>query len=123
MHDIMKRIDEAIELSGLTPMEFCRKVGIPSNTYYGWRNTEKTPRADQLVKIADALHMSVEELARGKKDIFKSIDLDLNQKLDVLARHLEKLPKKDRDLIYDHFADTLDIYLASIDTDKMNKNE
>lgn len=45
----------------------CKQTGISINTLRGWISKGVLPRTDEAVKIATALHTSVEYLVTGKE--------------------------------------------------------
>lgn len=42
--------------------EFAEKIGVPYQTYMGYENRGREPKFSTLVKIADALNMSIDKL-------------------------------------------------------------
>ena len=59
-----------------TAKEFSNALGIPYNTYTAYENQKREPKLDMLVKIADLLHVSTDELlgAKDKKYTAKYLD-------------------------------------------------
>lgn len=53
---------EARELSGYSQKDFAQKLGIPVTTYRNYENTMREPSYDILIKIAEMLNMSVDQL-------------------------------------------------------------
>lgn len=51
------------EMAGYTQAkEFAEKIGVPYQTYMGYENRGREPKFDTLKKIANALHVSIDEL-------------------------------------------------------------
>lgn len=42
--------------------EFAEKIGVPYQTYMGYENRGREPKFSTLIKIADALHVSIDKL-------------------------------------------------------------
>ena len=47
---------------GITAKDFAAKIGINYTTYANYENRGKEPKFDTLCKIADALHVSIDDL-------------------------------------------------------------
>lgn len=51
------------EIAGYTQAkDFAEKIGVPYQTYMGYENRGREPKFDTLMKIAAALHVSIDEL-------------------------------------------------------------
>jgi transcriptional regulator with XRE-family HTH domain len=59
----MKRLREA---AGLSQAALARAAGVPLGTLRGWEYGRRTPLLDAAAKVADALDVSLDELA-GRK--------------------------------------------------------
>jgi transcriptional regulator with XRE-family HTH domain len=55
-----KRLREA---AGLTQAELARRTGIPMGTIRNWEQELRIPRFDHAIRAADALGISLDELA------------------------------------------------------------
>jgi Bacteriophage CI repressor helix-turn-helix domain. len=53
----------------------CSDINISINTLRGWISKNILPRADEAVKIATALHTTVEYLVTGEKPVDKTPEL------------------------------------------------
>jgi len=89
MSNFSKRLRSEIEYIGLNQKEFAAKIGIKKRTLDSYLGIQQSiPSADIAVKIAAALHLSVEYLITGKEyqqkiDISKYIQF--RELLDDLA--------------------------------------
>lgn len=57
-HDSNKRIKELLELLQITQSEFCNKTGIAKSALSNYLNGDRTPRLDQIDKIAETYNIS-----------------------------------------------------------------
>lgn len=57
-----KKYEEIIKRLGITTAEVSRMTGIPEPVFSNWKNRGGCPRAENLVKIARCLGVTVEEL-------------------------------------------------------------
>jgi transcriptional regulator with XRE-family HTH domain len=56
------------EAAGLSQSQLARASGVPLRSYQQWEQGRRTPLFDAAVKIADALDVSLDELAgRGPR--------------------------------------------------------
>lgn len=44
----------------LSQAEFCRKIGVPQTSYSGWELGSKSPSANVLIRISNAIGVSVD---------------------------------------------------------------
>jgi transcriptional regulator with XRE-family HTH domain len=56
----LKRLREA---AGLSQPELSRRAGIPLGTLRGWEYGRRTPLLDAAARLADALNITLDELA------------------------------------------------------------
>ncbi len=63
-----------------------KKAGISFNTFQGWISKDIFPRANEAVRIADALDTSVEYLVRGAMRDNKS-------NIEIITRHLPEISR------------------------------
>lgn len=49
---------------GITQVEMCRKIGVTQQTFSSYETGRKMPRVVILVKIAEVLGVSVDELTK-----------------------------------------------------------
>jgi transcriptional regulator with XRE-family HTH domain len=61
MYDNFRHI---IEGKGITPYRVAKDTKIPTSTMSDWKNGKSVPKMDKLVKIADYLGVSLEELVK-----------------------------------------------------------
>lgn len=107
---ILERIEVIANENGLTAREAVMAVGYPSSTWYSWRQRGKTPPVKFITAFCQKYNVSLEEVLYDEEDRYKKGATD--EKVQILARHLSKIPEEQREAIYDHFAQTIAIYLA-----------
>lgn len=63
---IYENIKEIAKAHGMNLKEVANKAGIGENSIYRWQTSE--PSMASLRKVADALHVSVDDLTQSSKD-------------------------------------------------------
>lgn len=63
---LVSRIKEVAQQQNMSVIDVAIKAGIAENSIYGW--SQKTPKADNLAKVADVLHVSVDYLLERTED-------------------------------------------------------
>lgn len=66
MYDNFRQI---IEKKGLTPYRVAKETGISTATMSSWKNGLYTPKLDKLIKIAEYLGVSLEEIISDEKEV------------------------------------------------------
>lgn len=56
-----------IEKRGITPYRVAKDTNISTSTLSDWKNGKSTPKTDKLVKIAEYLGITLEELVKKKE--------------------------------------------------------
>jgi DNA-binding XRE family transcriptional regulator len=67
MDEFWNRVNELLKTSTYTQETMAETIGVSKNTLYSWIARDIKPRADESVKIAQALGVSVEYLVTGEK--------------------------------------------------------
>ena len=89
--DFKTRLKEELNYTGLTLKELSAKTGIPKRTLDAYSDSRsRIPPADVAVKIAEALHVSVEYLVTGN-DSKISNDEKVSMKFKAINQKLDKL--------------------------------
>ena len=65
--DISGNIRDFRKRVGLNQFELADAVGISVDTVRRWESNKQFPRADELVNLASALHITVDELLNGSQ--------------------------------------------------------
>lgn len=69
MNDLSRRIDEAMRMRGMSQADLCRATKmVSSKISYILQGKTTDPRISTLVKIADALNISLDYLAGRRED-------------------------------------------------------
>ena len=69
MNDLSRRIDEAMRMRGMSQADLCRATKMGSSKIsYILQGKTTDPRISTLVKIADALNISLDYLAGRRED-------------------------------------------------------
>ena len=90
-------------------------MGINKATVSVWKTKGTFPQIAQLEKIADYFGVSTDYLLGKTSQKKHSEDDEVKDKeLIVLARHMQKIPEKDRRRIMKNFQETIDVYLDAM---------
>lgn len=76
-----------------TARSFAKKLGIPYTTYLAYEKTDREPKYDLLIKIANLLHISTDELLGVKDKKYTAKDLD---RLAIRNRIMLEVEKQER---------------------------
>lgn len=93
-------LKDELRYQGILVKELADKTGIPKGTidhYLAEKNTE--PIAENAVKIAKALNVSVEYLVTGSSSEFQSQGLPHSPQIRQLMKKLEKMNEKQFHLV------------------------
>lgn len=72
MINITERINELMTLKGWTPYELSNQTGISTNAIYDWFKIGATPTLQNIIKICNAMEISLERFFCG--DSYKYTD-------------------------------------------------
>ena len=82
-----ERIRAARKKKGLTQTELGNAVGVEIKTIHRWEKGERTPRVEELKRLAQALNVNINELLNGTPEENWTLEIklstDLNRK-DVI---------------------------------------
>lgn len=77
MNDLSRRIDEAMRMRGMSQADLCRATKMGSSKIsYILQGKTTDPRISTLVKIADALNISLDYLAGRREDAASRLTRD-----------------------------------------------
>lgn len=65
MINVTERINELITLKGWTPYELSNQTGISTNAIYDWFKIGATPTLQNIIKICEAMEISLEQFFCG----------------------------------------------------------
>ncbi len=101
-----ENLKDELKYQDIKVKELADKTGIPKRTldHYLTENSYM-PSADNAVKIAQALHVSVEYLVTGKE---LSFQLTMNEKIPAITKKLSHLSDEDLDF-FDNILDRLKV--------------
>ncbi len=80
MLDFWIRVKDCLDYQEATQKDLAEKIGESYNTLQSWINRDRLPNAEQAVRIAEELKVSVEFLVNGK-NIRPRINLEKTVKL------------------------------------------
>lgn len=80
-------VKEELDYKDMSQKELSASTDISYNTLQSWITKDRLPDAQDAVKIAKALNVSVEKLVTGKEDISKDLNKETNELLHDI-RHL-----------------------------------
>lgn len=113
--NLYRNIEKLCNEKGIDVTTMCREAGVSS----GSLSDLKTNRISSLSlktinKIADYFQISVDEI-QGKNSPVKENKKTAKQdeKIILLARHLEEIPESDRKQLINTFQNTIDLYLKA----------
>lgn len=84
-------VKEELDYKDMSQKELSASTDISYNTLQSWITKDRLPDAQDAVKIARALNVSVEKLVTGKEDISK----DLNDEINALLHDVRHLSTDD----------------------------
>lgn len=90
----MNNIKLARIKKGLSVKELASVIGVSSSAVSQWENGSKSPRADKLKAISEALEVSTEYLLNGKEEDPVQIDMDRIDK--ALLKELKDITPSER---------------------------
>jgi transcriptional regulator with XRE-family HTH domain len=110
---LAQRVEELRKQSGLTQVEFAKKIKVSRSQINRYLNHGVEPPADILRNIANVLHTSVDYLLNGKNDERAKASL---KNTDVLNKfkEVELLPEKEQSTILDVVGAYIRDYKAKI---------
>jgi len=73
MNEILLRVLKLLDEKGVKGTEFCEGTGIKQSTFATWKQKERDPQTEYLVKIAQFLNVSLDFLLTGKEKENKSM--------------------------------------------------
>ena len=94
-----KRLIKLRKSRQLTQIELAELVDVQPRLVVRWELDEGKPQFDYVVKLADALEVSLDYLIRGT-DSYKPPAFDVkNKKLKTLCKKVDQLSKNDQDMV------------------------
>ena len=95
MEEFAERLKQLREARGLSQARLAEMVEVTPRVYNRWERGSTIPRLDTLVRIADVLQVTLDELAGRKK--LKSPELKIrNPKLHDLYKQIDSLSNEDQ---------------------------
>ena len=98
------------DLKGCKDSDVARATGITKSTFTDWKNGRSTPKQDKLQKIADYFNVTLLYLSGNESEIKES---EIERKIRILTWKSEKLDDIEREEIFKHFENTIDVYLKA----------
>jgi repressor LexA len=84
------------------------KLGITQQAIGKWESNKSEPDNAMIVSIAKLFNVSTDFILHGADKQQSSVS---EPKLILLARHLDELPKEDRDFLIKNFEETIDMFM------------
>jgi len=94
MTNFAERLRQLRSERNITQVRLAQVLGVSPRVYNRWENGDAAPHFDTVVKIADALQVSLDELA-GRKEISSDVVLR-NPELHELVQQVDQLPDSDQ---------------------------
>lgn len=94
---IFENIQKLAKSRGKSIQTVALEIGFSENLFYGWKNRQ--PKADDLAKVADYFHVSVDFLL-GREEKEELPDLTVEQILDSVENYSGgELNESDREML------------------------
>lgn len=87
----MNRIDLLLKQQGRTRKEFARQLNMSQSTVATWKSKNIMPPIDTIVRIADALNVSIDWLVTGKEFHYVNNQIDFNEEQKITINRLESI--------------------------------
>jgi transcriptional regulator with XRE-family HTH domain len=94
MPNFAYRLKELRTARNLTQTRLAELMSISPRVYSRWETGDVTPHFDTIVRLADTLGVSLDELA-GRKDVASETTIR-NPELNRLCRKVDQLPDEDQ---------------------------
>lgn len=107
-----QNLNRLLSENGKTQADLVSHFGITASTVSDWCNAKKFPRVDKVQQLADYFGVKKSDL------IEENLASKDEQRILLLARHLEKIPEDKREILISNFENTIDIYLEALNIKK-----
>ena len=97
MNAILERIVNELEEKGLKDKDLCEFAGIAQSTFATWKQKDREPRAKDISRIAEFLHVSEEYLLKGDKNNARKTKLITPKDERDIAEDLNAIMTKIKD--------------------------
>jgi len=94
MSNFAQRLKELRTARNLTQTRLAELMTISPRVYSRWETGDVTPHFDTIVRLADTLGVSLDELA-GRKEVVSETTIR-NHELNRLCRKVDQLPDEDQ---------------------------
>jgi len=95
MNGFAKRLQETRSARGLTQTRLAGMLGVSPRVYNRWERGAAIPRLDTLVKIAEILEVSLDELVGRKEPDLDTLRIR-NPELHDLYKEIDRLSDEDQ---------------------------
>ncbi len=99
MTNFGKNLSTLRKSRNLTQLELGELIGVQPRLIGRWEQGQGKPHFDYVIKLADALEVSFDQLLRGNEDVSTLTFEVRNKKLKELCKKADTLKKEDQDLI------------------------
>ena len=86
MNEVLARIENLMELRGMTQKQFCDASEINTSTYCTYKKRDTIPGTEILIRMASALNCSTDYLLKGK-------DYYIDPEVAILAQEMKENPE------------------------------
>lgn len=93
-NNFAKNLKKLRTQNGLTQLELAQKLGKDYSTIGKWELGQRSPAMADILKIASIFKVNIEDLISGQRDIKKSEDEILKQKIDNLSKDQKDIINK-----------------------------
>jgi transcriptional regulator with XRE-family HTH domain len=95
MSNFAQRLKELRTARNVTQTRLAELMTISPRVYSRWETGDVTPHFDTIVRLADTLGVSLDELAGRRKEVVSETTIR-NHELNRLCRKVDQLPDEDQ---------------------------
>jgi transcriptional regulator with XRE-family HTH domain len=113
MYDIFEQL---LQIHNVTAYKVSKETGIGQSTFSDWKTGRSVPKSDKLQRIADYFGVTVEYLLgqeSNEKENTLTIKNNQEKELILLCRKVEDASEEDKQIIIDHFKNSIDLFLKA----------
>jgi transcriptional regulator with XRE-family HTH domain len=99
--------------AGLSQEDLAQRIGVLQQTIAFWEQTDKPPRSEILIKLADALGVKIETLLSGNGGVAVKKKGGPNGKLRKIFEDASRLPRRQQEKIAEFVSAFINQYRQS----------
>ena len=99
---------ELMKKNGTNPLRVAKAIGVPKSIVYEWKNGEREPSVENVLKLSKLFGVSVEYLMDMQDTV-----LEGENELILMLRTAKSISKKDYEKMVSDFKQSIDSYIRS----------